>query len=103
MRHLFFPSLLAIVLLPSAVEARETLEYLDILGPEVVGELGTQRYDDRIDDKLVGTRDVAGVLVGGGIGARTVFVLPTGVRFSIETSGTWGRLRDADPGVATRR
>ncbi len=40
------------------------------------------------------------MLVGGGIGIRPVFVLPSGVRFSIAVGGTWGRLRDADPGVA---
>ena len=80
--------------------AKETLEYIDLLGAEVVGELGTQRYDERVDKKFVGTRDVAGLLVGGGIGVRPVFVLPSGLRFSIEVSGTWGRLRDADPGVA---
>jgi hypothetical protein len=66
----------------------------------VVGEINTQTYDEKIDKKFVGTRDVAGLLVGGGIGVRPVFVLPSGVRFSMEVSGTWGRLRDADPGVS---
>ena len=61
-----------------------------ILGAEVVGELGTQRYDERIDNKFVGTSDVAGLLVGGGIGIRPVFVLPSGLRFSVEVSGTLG-------------
>ena len=99
MRRLIFP-LVAAALLSSTAQAKETLEYLDILGAEVVGEIGTQTYDESIDKKFVGTRDVAGVLVGGGIGVRPVFVLPSGVRFSMEVSGTWGRLRDADPGVA---
>jgi hypothetical protein len=100
MRQLTFPSLLAILILPSVAQAKESLEYIDLLGAEVVGELGTQRYDESVDKKFVGTRDVAGLLVGGGIGVRPVFVLPSGVRFSMEVSGTWGRLRDADPGVS---
>ena len=99
MRSLFFP-LVALAAVSSTASAKETLEYIDILGAEVVGELDTQRYDERIDKKFVGTRDVAGLLVGGGIGVRPVLVLPSGLRFSIEVSGTWGRLRDADPGVS---
>jgi hypothetical protein len=99
MRSLIFP-LVAVAALSSTAHAKETLEYLDILGAEVVGEIGTQRYDEKIDKHFVGTRDVAGLLVGGGIGVRPVFVLPSGIRFSVEVSGTWGRLRDADPGVA---
>jgi hypothetical protein len=99
MRSLFFP-LVALALLSSTANAKETLEYIDFLGAEVVGEIDTQRYDERIDKKFVGTRDVAGLLVGGGIGLRPVFVMPSGLRFSFEVSGTWGRLRDADPGVA---
>ena len=99
MRRLFFP-LVVLAALSSTARAKETLEYLDILGAEVVGELETQRYDEKIDKRFVGTRDVAGLLVGGGIGVRPVFVLPSGLRFSIEVSGTWGRLRDADPGVS---
>src|SRR5690349_20708823 len=91
---------LACLLCPSLAGAGETLEYLDLLSPEIVGELGTQSYDERADKRFVGTREVAGVLVGGGIGLRPVWRLPHGVRFSIETSGTWGRLRDADPRVA---
>ena len=99
MRRLIFP-LVAVAALSSTAQAKETLEYLDILGAEVVGELGTQTYDEKIDKHFVGTRDVAGILVGGGIGVRPVFVLPSGVRFSMEVSGTWGRLRDAEPGVS---
>lgn len=100
MRHTIFLSLLGLMLLPSPARAKESLEYIDILGAEVVGEIATQSYDEKSDKHFVGTRDVAGILVGGGIGVRPVFVLPSGVRFSIEASGTWGRLRDADPGVA---
>lgn len=99
MRSLFFP-LVAVAALSSTANAKETLEYLDILGAEVVGEINTQIYDEKVDKHFVGTRDVAGLLIGGGIGVRPVFVLPSGVRFSIEVSGTWGRLRDADPGVS---
>ena len=99
MRRLIFP-LVAIATLSSTAQAKETLEYLDILGAEVVGEIGAQTYDEKVDKKFVGTRDVAGMLVGGGIGVRPVFVLPSGVRFSVEVSGTWGRLGDADPGVS---
>jgi hypothetical protein len=99
MRSPIFP-LVAALALSSTAHAKETLEYLDILGAEAVGELGTQIYDEKIDKRFVGTRDVAGLFVGGGIGARPVFVLPSGVRFSLEVSGTWGRVRDADPGVA---
>ena len=100
MRHTIFLSLLSLMLFPSPARAKESLEYIDLLGAEVVGELGTQRYDEQLDKHFVGTRDVAGLFVGGGIGVRPVFVLPSGLRFSIEASGTWGRLRDADPGVA---
>jgi hypothetical protein len=99
MRSLIFP-LVAVAALSSTANAKETLEYLDILGAEAVGEIGTQIYDEKVDKKFVGTRDVAGLLIGGGIGVRPVFVLPSGVRFSMEVSGTWGRLRDADPGVS---
>ena len=99
MRRTIFP-LVALALFSSSAQAKETLEYLDLLGAEVVGELQTQSYDEKIDKRFVGTRDVAGLLVGGGIGVRPVFVLPSGLRFSIEVSGTWGRLRDADPGVS---
>lgn len=99
MRRTIFP-LLALAALSSTANAKETLEYLDLLGAEVVGEINTQTYDEKIDKRFVGTRDVAGLLVGGGIGVRPVFVLPSGLRFSVEVSGTWGRLRDADPGVS---
>ena len=99
MRRTIFP-LLALAALSSTANAKETLEYLDLLGAEVVGEIDTQTYDEKVDKRFVGTRDVAGLLVGGGIGVRPVFVLPSGVRFSLEVSGTWGRLHDADPGVA---
>ena len=92
--------LLALLVLPSSAHAKETLEYLDLLTAEAVGELSTQTYDERVERKLVGTREVAGLLVGGGIGVRPVFRFANGLRFSIEASGTWGRLRDADPGVA---
>lgn len=98
MRRPFF--LIALIGLSSVAHARESLEYIDLLDAEVVGELSTQTYDDRVDKKLVGTREIAGVLVGGGIGIRPVFVFANGVRFSVEASGTWGRLRDADAGVA---
>ena len=99
MRRTIFP-LLALVLVSSTARAKETLEYMDLLTTEAVGELGTQTYDERVDKHFVGTREVAGVLVGGGIGIRPVFRFANGLRFSIEASGTWGRLRDADPGVA---
>lgn len=89
-----------LALVSSTARAKETLEYIDLLGAEVVGEVATQRYDENIHNQFVGMRDVAGVLVGGGIGVRPVFVLPSGLRFSMEVSGTWGRLRDADPGVS---
>ena len=100
MRRTIFPLVALVLLAPSSARAKETLEYLDILGAEAVGELGTQRYDEDIDKRFVGTRDVAGLLVGGGIGVRPVFVLPSGLRFSVAVAGTWGRLRDADPNVA---
>jgi hypothetical protein len=90
---------LVCLLCPSLAGARERLEYIELLSPEVVGELGTQSYDERVDKKLVGSRAIAGLLVGGGVGIRPVFVFGNGVRFSVEASGTWGRLRDADPGV----
>ena len=99
MRRMIFP-LVALATLSSTARAKESLEYLDLLGAEVVGEFGTQTYDEKIDKRFVGTRDVAGLLVGGGIGVRPVFVLPSGLRFSVEVAGTWGRLRDADPGVS---
>jgi hypothetical protein len=98
MRHTIFP-LVVLAALSSTARAKEALEYIDLLSPEVVGELGTQTYDERVDKKLVGNREIAGVFVGGGIGIRPVFVFAHGVRLSVEASGTWGRLRDADPGV----
>jgi len=100
MRHTIFLSMLGWLLLPSVARAKESLEYIDLLSAEVVGEIATQTYDEQLDKHFVGTRDVAGLFVGGGIGVRPVFVLPSGLRFSIEASGTWGRLRDADPGVS---
>jgi hypothetical protein len=100
MRHTIFPLLALVVALPSSARAKESLEYMDLLTTEAVGELSTQTYDEQIDKKFVGTRQVAGLLVGGGIGIRPVFRFANGLRFSVEVSGTWGRLRDADPGVA---
>jgi hypothetical protein len=100
MRSPIFLALLLAVASPSLARAKETLEYMDLLTTEAVGELSTQTYDERVDKHFVGTRDVAGVLVGGGIGIRPVFRFANGLRFSIEVSGTWGRLRDADAGVA---
>ena len=100
MRRTIFPLLALLALAPARARAKETLEYLDILGAEAVGEAGTQRYDERVDKRFVGTRDVAGVLIGGGIGVRPVFVLPSGLRLSVAVAGTWGRLGDADPAVA---
>jgi hypothetical protein len=98
MRRIIF--LLPVLLLPTTAHARETLEYLDLLSAEVVGELSTQTYDERVDKRFVGTRELAGILVGGGVGIRPIFRFPSGVRLSIEASGTWGRLRDADRGAA---
>jgi hypothetical protein len=95
MRRTFF-LVVALVLLPASAQAKDSLEYLDLLTAEAVGELGTQTYDERIAKNFVGTRELAGVLVGGGIGIRPVWRFPSGVRFSIEASGVWGRLRDAD-------
>lgn len=100
MRRTTFLGFALVLAFPSLAQAKETLEYLDLLGAEVVGEINTQTYDEKIDKRFVGTRNVAGLLIGGGIGVRPVFVLPSGLRFSIEVSGTWGRLRDADPGIA---
>lgn len=91
------PVVIAVTLVPAAAHARETLEYIDLLGAEAVGELSTQRYDARVDKTYVGNRDVAGILVGGGVGIRPVFRFAHGVRLSVAASGTWGRLRDADP------
>jgi hypothetical protein len=98
MRRIIF--LLPVLLLPTTAHARETLEYLDLLSAEVVGELSTQTYDERVDKRFVGTRELAGILVGGGVGIRPIFRFPSGVRLSLEASGTWGRLRDADRGAA---
>ncbi|MGZ3407177.1 MAG: hypothetical protein ACXVAN_12080 [Polyangia bacterium] len=92
--------MLTLLALSSSARAKETLEYMDLLTTEAVGELSTQTYDERVDKKFVGTREAAGVLVGGGIGIRPVFRLANGVRFSVEVSGTWGCLADADRGVA---
>lgn len=100
MRRTIFPLLTLLALPSSSAHAKETLEYIDLLTTEAVGELSTQTYDERIDKKFVGTRDVAGVMVGGGVGIRPVFRFANGLRFSVEVSGTWGRLRDADAGVA---
>jgi hypothetical protein len=90
----------ALAALPASAKSREDLEYIDLLTAEAVGEIATRTYDERIDKRFVGTREIAGVLVGGGIGIRPVFLFANGLRLSFEVSGTWGRLRDADPGVA---
>ena len=88
----------AMLVLPASARAKDkdSFEYIDLLTAEAVGELSTQTYDERIKKDFVGTREVAGVLVGGGIGIRPVWRFPSGVRLSIEASGVWGRLRDAD-------
>jgi hypothetical protein len=106
MRPTIFPALVVLALLPSTAQARETLEYIDLLTAEAVGEASTQTYDARVDKQYVGNRDVAGIFVGGGVGIRPVFRFANGVRLSVEGSAAWGRLRDADPafdyGTVTR-
>ncbi|MDB4964513.1 MAG: hypothetical protein JWN44_202 [Myxococcales bacterium] len=98
MRRIAF--LLGLIAFPSLCHAKETFEYLDLLTVEAVGELSTQIYDVRVDKRFVGNRGEAGVLVGGGFGIRPVFRFGNGVRLSLEASGTWGRLRDADPATS---
>src|SRR5215813_7011643 len=99
MRRIAF--LVLIVGSPALAEAKEeTLEYVDLLAVEAVGELKTQTYDERVDKSFVGTREIGGTLLGGGVGFRPVFRFPNGVRLSLEVSGTWGRLRDGDPAWA---
>jgi hypothetical protein len=84
------------------------LEYVDFLGPEIVGELQPRAYDLKIDDKFVGvTRLHPGTLVLGGIGLRYVGREPSGnsnggVRISFEVSGEWGRFQDSPFSTVSR-
>ena len=88
--------LVTLLSFPSLSSAKESLGYRSISSAEVVGELSTRTYDVRADKRFVGNREEAGILVGGGVGVRPVFRLANGVRLSLEVSGVWGRLRDAD-------
>src|SRR5262245_42882159 len=84
------------------------LEFLDFLGPEVVGELQPRTYDLKLDDKFVGATPFrARPLVSGGFGLRLVGREPSGnsnggVRFSFEASGQWGRFQDSPYSVVSR-
>jgi hypothetical protein len=99
MRRIAF--LVLVIGCPALAEAKEdTLEYIDLLAVEAVGEIKTQTYDERVNKSFVGTRELGGTLLGGGVGMRPVFRFANGVRLSLEVSGTWGRLRDGDPAWA---
>lgn len=100
MRRATFLALSLLVALgsPAAAHADDRLEYLDLLTGEAVGELGTQTYDAHVGKQFVGTRPLAGVLLGGGVGLRPVFRFAHGVRLSLAAGATWGRLHDAGRG-----
>ena len=76
MRQIPFLALIGFAVLPSVAQAKESLEYIDLLGAEVVGELATQRYDESIDKKFVGTRDASVVAgcVRDGIKANRLYI-----------------------------
>jgi hypothetical protein len=84
------------------------LEYLDFLGPEVVGELQPRTYDLHLDDKFTGvTQFKTNPLVAGGFGLRFVGREASGnsnggVRFSVEASGDWGRFMNSPTSVVSR-
>jgi hypothetical protein len=84
------------------------LEYLDFLSPEIVGELQPRTYDFQLNDKFVGVaRMRPNPLVAGGFGLRLVGREPSGnsnggVRFSVESSGEWGRFQDSPFGTVSR-
>jgi hypothetical protein len=66
MRKLFF-----LMILLTRPAAAFKLEYLDFLGPEVVGELKPRTYDLKLDDKFAGPTSVRpDTLIGGGFGLR---------------------------------
>jgi hypothetical protein len=71
-------------------------EYLDLLGGEVVGDIDRQVYDRSGHDHFLGPQSVGGTFIGGGFGLRPVWRFNHGVRFSVETSGSWGRLHMRD-------
>lgn len=98
---LAIPALAAPLLLAERPAAASKSDlYLDILSPEVVGELRSQSYDTyRGSDKsqFVGKTEVArGTLIGGGIGLRLAYALPYGLRLSGEGSYTGGQLFGAE-------
>jgi len=104
----------AVLLLSSLAGATEKkdfglhLEYLDLLGPEVVGETGDRRYDVGQGSVHLGTVNLqGGQMLGGGVGLRAVFTNLTGVRLSVESSYFAGRFREGsvalpDLGVIAR-
>jgi hypothetical protein len=85
-----------------AAHARELkfpFEYVDILGPEVVGEFASRTYDVNFKpegsstSRFVGTVPLAGgVMAGGGFGARLVLRLDCNLRFSFDLGISAGRL-----------
>lgn len=98
---LVIPALAAPLLLAERPAAASKSDiYLDILSPEVVGELRSQSYDTyRGSDKtqFIGKTEVArGTLISGGIGLRLIYALPYGVRLSGEGSYMGGQLFGAE-------
>jgi hypothetical protein len=84
------------------------IEGLDFLGPEVVGELQPRTYDLSLGGKYSGPISVQSPpLVTGGFGIRLVVREPSGrsnsgVRFSYEASGQWGRFNDGPYSTVSR-
>jgi len=85
------------------------LEYLDILGAELVGETASRRYDLGSGSRHLGTLVASdgSQLLGAGLGLRAVFAALSGVRLGVEASYTAGRFRDGttalpEPGVVAR-
>ena len=84
------------------------LEYLDFLGPEIVGELQPRTYDLKLDDQFTGVAALkTGTLISGGFGLRVVAREQSGesnggVRFSMESSGQWGRFQNSPYSTVSR-
>jgi hypothetical protein len=94
---------LALLLLTATAHAanKSPLEYVDLLSPEVVGELGSRDYDTTVkvdkESRFLGQTTLGkGMFVGAGVGLRVVLRWDPGVRISVEGSAAWGDLRNVD-------
>jgi hypothetical protein len=101
--------LILLVMLLTRPASAFKLEFVDLLGAEVVGELKPRAYDLKVDDQFAGVALLRpGALVSGGFGLRVIGREPSGssnggVRFSFEGGGQWGRFSgNRDFGTVSR-